>query len=90
MNMNKQILLALALAVTLTACGDSCKAYTDKVKATTDTPCGVNHMTNDEIIAETKLCEDAGLTASALHCGDDHKTTSIQCEPILRGKQDES
>lgn len=84
--MNKNILLAFALALTLAACGDGCKAYTDKVNAKTDTPCGVNYMTNEQIIAETKLCEDAGLTASALHCGDDYTTTSIQCEPIKRGE----
>lgn len=41
------------------------------------------HMTNAEIIAETKLCASAGLNASAFHCGDNQATTRIQCEPIV-------
>lgn len=81
--MNKHILLALALAVTLAAC--DCNKKKTVAQPAADTPCGVNYMTNEQIIAETKLCEDAGLTASALHCGDDYKTTSIQCEPVRRG-----
>lgn len=84
--MNKNILLAVALTLTLAACDCDKKKTVAVDTPTTDTPCGVNYMTNEQIIAETKLCEDAGLTASALHCGDDYKTTSIQCEPIKRGE----
>lgn len=82
--MSKSILVAVALAVVITACGDSCKAYTDKVESQQDTACG-NYMNNTQIIEETKNCYDAGLDAEPLHCGDDFKTTSIQCKPRTQG-----
>ena len=76
--MNKSVILAFVLALVLSSCGECSKG---KVKDNKDTPCG-NYMTNEQIITETKVCEDAGLSASALHCGNDHTTTRIQCEPL--------
>ena len=51
-----------------------------------DTPCG-NYLTNDEIIATTKQCEDSGLDAEALHCGDNHQTVTVQCKPRAQGAE---
>lgn len=85
--MNKSILLAFALAMALTACGDGCKAYKDRVQqqeAQEDNSCK-QFMTNAQIIDETKTCNDAGLDAEALHCGDDHQTVLVQCKPRSLG-----
>ena len=78
--MNKNILLAVALAVVITACGDSCKSYSDRVQEQADDSCK-HFMTNAQIIEETKTCNDAGLDAESLHCGDDHQTVIVQCKP---------
>lgn len=85
--MSKSILIALVLALTVTGCDCGKKKQQTQPAVTTDTPCG-NYMTNEQIIEETRKCEDAGLDAQALHCGnEDHKTTSIQCEPRAKGAE---
>ena len=42
-------------------------------------------MTNDEIIAEVKKCESAGLDAERFSKGIDYKTYRIECRP--KGKK---
>ena len=42
--------------------------------------CDNKIMTNQEIIAETKVCEDNGLKAIP-HYGYHHGIAKIQCEP---------
>ncbi len=58
----------------------------EQPRALGDTPYGRGcendpHMTNAEIIAEVKVCTDAGLKATAFHCADNRATISIQCDP---------
>ena len=38
-------------------------------------------MTNDEIIAEVKKCESAGMKASIGHNGLNHYWVTVLCEP---------
>jgi hypothetical protein len=38
-------------------------------------------LTNDEIIAETTKCNNAGLDAKNLHCGENDTTIIIECRP---------
>jgi hypothetical protein len=38
-------------------------------------------MTNDEVIAETRKCESAGLRAVLIQNGFNFKTMRVQCEP---------
>ena len=38
-------------------------------------------MTNSEIIKETKFCDDSGLDAEGIMCGDDPLIIQIQCKP---------
>lgn len=38
-------------------------------------------LTNEQIIAETKKCEAAGLRAVALFSGFDSRTRRIECRP---------
>lgn len=85
--MSKSILLAVALAVLVTACGDGCKSNSGQVqeqKQDKDDACG-HPMTNAQIIEETKTCYDAGLDAEPLHCGDDYQTVIVQCKPRTQG-----
>lgn len=88
--MSKSILVAFLLALIVTACGEgSCKAYTDRVNEQQDNACG-HYLTNAQIIEETKLCNEAGLDAESLHCGDDHQTVIVQCKPRVQNAVQES
>lgn len=41
---------------------------------------GPTYMTNDEIISETKKCENAGMIGSQLVNGWNYKVTSVICQ----------
>ena len=91
--MNKSIVLAFLLALAITAC-DKCKSgkakmvipasetFVDPSEAVAKPPadkgdCQV--MTNEAIIAAIKLCTDNNMNANHFHCGDDARTTNIEC-----------
>jgi uncharacterized lipoprotein YajG len=60
-------LLILAAVVMLTACGKRVEEHP---------------LTNDQIIAETKRCEAAGLDAASLRSGGfDNRTYRVECSP---------
>lgn len=72
----------LAIASLLVACGTkpSPEAYNEQ-----NNSCG-NFLTNDEIIATTQKCNQAGLDAVSLHCGDDYQTVIVECRPRPLGQ----
>lgn len=75
---SKLLVLVLVLLVGLSSCCKKPESPAQKVKSGCEND---PVMTNAEIINETKVCESSGLDAEALHCGDDFKTTIIQCKP---------
>lgn len=82
MIMYKNILLAIVLSLTVTAC--DCKSEKQSiapVEQKTDTPCG-NYMTNEQIVDTINYCKSNGLESEPLHCGDNHQTVTIQCKPV--------
>jgi hypothetical protein len=49
--------------------------------ATVLTGCGPKELTNDEIIAESNKCMDAGFRANVLRNGWDWSVIGVQCLP---------
>jgi hypothetical protein len=79
--MKIRYLLLASIASVLIACAE--KPAPPATEHETVDPSCARIMTNDEIITETNKCNQAGLDAEALHCGDDMQTVIIQCKPRL-------
>jgi hypothetical protein len=63
--MKKLLCVILALLVTACECDGNSR----------------DPMTNEQIIEQTKMCNEAGLDAETLHAGLSDQTTHVQCKP---------